>query len=305
MGRAVTGQDASLTGVWVRTESCCRQTRSSRLAAVQQGLLSPLYFEGSRRYVKRPSLTARCAMNLQPIRKQTFEDIDFTAHKAEGYRSDIEFEQCIFLRCSWSGSKIDQCRFDRCQLIDCDLASAALTQVTFIDCQFARDDLSEATSFRFAAASASKVLQGNCSGVDFSHSVWHDCQFLDCRARALNAKGFSCRKTISPTVWVNAFTAERCDFSFSDFSDSQLSSSELIACNFQEVSFCAADLRDANLADCELDNIDWFNARLTGANLEDARFNSLDLRTMDLTGVRISRFQTEMLTNPLGLIIID
>jgi uncharacterized protein YjbI with pentapeptide repeats len=59
------------------------------------------------------------------------------------------------------------------------------------------------------------------------------------------------------------------------------------------------------LAACNLDNIDWFNASITGANLEDARFNSLDLRTMDLTGVRVSRFQTEMLTNPLGLIIID
>ena len=244
-------------------------------------------------------------MSSQPILQQTFQDIDFTKPEHAHYRSNVGFEQCVFLRCSWAGANVGQCYFDRCQLIDCDLASAALTQVTFDDCQFARDDLSEATSFRFSTATQSNVLRGNCSGVDFSNSVWHDCQFSDCRARALNAKGFSCRKTISPTVWINAFTAERCDFSFSDFSSSQLASSELDSCNFQEVSFCAADLQDANLAACNLDNIDWFNASITGANLEDARFNSLDLRTMDLTGVRVSRFQTEMLTNPLGLIIID
>ena len=244
-------------------------------------------------------------MSQQTISNQTFEDIDFATSERAAAHCDIDFEHCVFLRCSWSGSSITHCRFDRCQLIDCDLASAVLTRVAFIQCQFARDDLSAATSFRFATANQSKVLQSNCSGADFSHSVWHDCQFLDSRARALNAKGFSCRKVISETVWINALTAERCDFSFSDFSDGQLASSELVTCNFEEVSFCAADLQDANLADCNLNNVDWFQARLNGANLEDARFNTLDLRTMDLTDVRISRFQTEMLTNPLGLIIID
>lgn len=244
-------------------------------------------------------------MNPQTVLTQTFEDVDFTTPEQQALRACVNFEHCVFLRCSWTGSEMAQCRFDHCQLIDCDLASVALTEVIFSNCQFAQDDLSEATSFRFATASQSKILQGNCSGVDFSHSVWHGCHFLNCRARALNAKGFSCRKTISPTVWINAFTAEGCDFSFSDFSNSQLASSELLSCNLQEVAFCAADLQSANLADCELDNIDWFDTDLTGANLEGARFNTLDLRAMDLTGVRVSRFQTEMLTNPLGLIIID
>ena len=244
-------------------------------------------------------------MNPKSIIGQTFEAVDFAATEQQPLCLEAHFEQCVFLRCSWSGTFLRQCTFDQCQLIDCNFASAELTDVHFIDCQFALEDLSQATSFRFAKVTRGKVLQGNCSGVDLSHSLWHDCQFLDCRARALNAKGFSCRKIINPSVSMNAFTAERCDFSFSDFSDSQLSSSELLACNFQEVAFCAADLQDANLAGCQLDNIDWFDANLTGANLEDARFNSLDLRTMDLTGVRISRYQTEMLTNPLGLIIID
>ena len=244
-------------------------------------------------------------MNTNPLLRQTFEDVDFTTAEQMHRLVETQYEHCAFIRCSWSGARLQQCTFDQCQLIDCDLASAELTEVIFTNCQFAQEDLSQATSFRFATVYRSKVLQGDFSGVDLSNSLWHDCHLIECRARALNAKGFSCRKTISPTVAMNAFTAERCDFSFSDFSDSQLANSELLACNFQDVAFCGADLQDANLEGCQLDNIDWFSANLTGVNLEDARFNSIDLRTMDLTGVRISRFQTEMLTDPLALIIID
>jgi fluoroquinolone resistance protein len=88
-------------------------------------------------------------------RDMTFERLELTP----GSLDDTEFENCVFVRCDFSGfvatdANFVDCRFEGCNLANFRPNGCGLKQVVFADCKLVGVDFTLCTEFAFAVGFA-------------------------------------------------------------------------------------------------------------------------------------------------------
>ena len=218
---------------------------------------------------------------------------------------DQSFEGYTFEESKGSGLLISDCVFSNCRFIACDFASTTFIDCRFSRCQFARDDLTDPSRLRFCSFEHCRLEACDLSGIDCSESNWYGSELKQTRALGLKAQGISNEKQINDRLSLRSLSAVGCDFSLSDFSSARLISSTFADCNFFDSALVNSNFETAAFLQCDLNQIDWFGANITGCDLTESQFDTIDVKHQDLRGVKISRFQLDMLTQPLGIDLID
>ncbi len=133
----------------------------------------------------------------------------------------------------------------------------------------------------------------DCSGMDFSNSLFHRVLFKNCRMIG-------------------------CDFIDTDLSDVQLIGNQMSLCNFSgsriknskiiQSNLCESRFVDTKIQDSEIDECCFTQAEFIHTPLKDLDFSTSDLNGITLTsdcipGIMVNAFQAIELSKLLGIVI--
>lgn len=190
----------------------------------------------------------------------------------------------------FAGAFLDGAVFERSILRSAKLSNCNLTM-----CNFSRADLSRAD------LSHSIITHGifTCCNVSYCRGA-HTCNWGDVNKAA-------CSGLIATNI-----TLRNADFSSANLTDANFSSSEVIACIFDDAklsrarfsfadasdsSFCRCELQDANMTCTVLVRSKFVDANATRAVIDGADCSSADFTHCDMTGVAVGQLNVSSLSD--------
>jgi fluoroquinolone resistance protein len=210
-----------------------------------------------------------------------------------------------FVNEDWSERDLAGERFDDCRFLRCTFSRADLREAMFKNCGFADAEGQQGANFAFARLDEAVFENCNLAHARFEGADLYAARFADCRllgarfARARFHRAFG-RKVVRTLV-----SFVDCNLELADLSGAGLSTCELRDCRLRETDLSGADLTGANLTGSDLFQAIIDGAKAAGADLRGADLSGFDLRRLaEWTDLKINPHQQFALLDALGVDVV-
>ncbi len=175
-----------------------------------------------------------------------------------------ELISCVFTRCTFMNTEMDEIETSNCRFIECDFRGVTLNASSHTESAF------ENCTFGGANLFVSKFTSCKMTGSDFSGAQMDGISMIGG------------------------------DWSYTNLRHIKLGKQDLRGIRFHEVDFSDTDLGKADLRDCDMSRATLTRTKLTGTDLRGANLEGIDLKSMDVKGARMDREQAVLFMRSYG-----
>jgi len=180
----------------------------------------------------------------------------------------------------FQGQEIGTTDFEECVFNDCDFSEAMFDKCKFIDCQFFKCNLS--------------IVKLN--GSRFNNVVFKDCKAI----------GIDWTKAAWPSIALSSpITFLKCNISDSTFFGLSIRELVIEECKAHDVDFREGDFCKANFTFTDFTNSLFSVSNLTGADFTEAANYRIDINNNKISRAKFSRQEAVSLLDGLDIELID
>ncbi len=182
----------------------------------------------------------------QEYYSQTFNGIEGNS----AHLTDLEFEDCTFVKCDLSDAVMIKCRFINCSFVDCNMNSIKVAHSKFMEVSFERCKL---------------------VGVDWSRAHWPSIASFE----AVKFNGCLISYSSFYGLELQEIVIQECKALEVDFREGNFSSSDFSHTNFGGSLFAKTNLKKVNFEEATDYQIDVLNNDIQGAKF--SRYEAVNL----------------------------